>query len=210
MTTMLAARAAYYEHNAFGADGGFSEPWAEAEFGRVAYIVPNLEARARALQVHDFHHVLTEYDTDWRGESQISAWELGAGGGGRYAYAWFIALFGFAVGLAALPRATAQAFVRGRQSANLYGEAELERWHLRSVADSRDALGVLPRDAMLSASWLDRLWLLLFALAALPVILLAASASPLAIFLAHARHSLARVREVWQRSALRSCSPWVA
>ena len=102
MPTLLAARADHYARNAFGEDGGFSKTWDEASFGPIPYAVPNPRARARALQVHDFHHVLTGYPTDWRGESMISAWELGSGGAGPYVYAWLIALFGFAVGLLAL------------------------------------------------------------------------------------------------------------
>jgi hypothetical protein len=40
---------------------------------------PNTEGRKRAVPLHDLHHVLTGYGTDWIGEAEIGAWELGGG-----------------------------------------------------------------------------------------------------------------------------------
>ena len=123
-------------------DGGYDAPWQEASFGGVPYAVPNPAARGRALRVHDVHHLLTGYETDWRGESLISAWEVGSGGAGRYGYAWVIALFGFFIGLVALPRATWRAFVRGRAGRNLYGVGDIEEWLDLRVDTARRYLGV--------------------------------------------------------------------
>lgn len=119
--TVARARAKFFEDNGFAADGGYDDDWSEAVFGDVPYRVPNGPARAEALRLHDLHHLVTGYATDWRGESEISAWELGAGGPSTTAYAWVITLWGLFVGLVALPERTLQAFLRGRGSTNLYG-----------------------------------------------------------------------------------------
>ena len=71
MQTLLAARAEHYALNEFGEDGGASRTWDEAQFGPIPYAVPNTRARADALRVHDLHHVLTDYETDWRSASWI-------------------------------------------------------------------------------------------------------------------------------------------
>lgn len=139
---MATARQRFFAREGFAADGGYDEPWAEASFGPVPYAVPNPPTRAAALRVHDLHHVLTDHGTSWREESEISAWELGSGGAGRYPYAWFIALFGLFVGLVALPVATWRAFLRGRGSSNLYRERSIVPWLPRSVAEARASLRV--------------------------------------------------------------------
>ena len=126
--TLAAERRRFFRASDFPPDGGYDDPWAEASFGPVRYAVPNTRARASALRVHDLHHVLTGYAADWRGESEISAWELASGGGGRFAYAWFIALFGLFVGLVALPVATWRAFARGARSRNLFADRDASRW----------------------------------------------------------------------------------
>jgi hypothetical protein len=117
--TVRAARSRFFAQNGFAADGGYDDAWADAEFGPIAYRVPNLRARASALRIHDLHHLVTGYATSWRGEAEISAWELGSGWG-RHAYAWVIALFGLFTGLLTQPMTTLIAFARGRRSANLY------------------------------------------------------------------------------------------
>ena len=122
--TLREGRRRFFSAQGFAADGGYDEPWAEASFGPLPYAIPQSRARADALRVHDLHHVLTGYSADWRSESLISAWELGSGGGGRYPYAWFIALFGLFVGLLTIPRAIWRAYLRGRGSTNLYREAD--------------------------------------------------------------------------------------
>lgn len=189
MQTLLAARAEHYALNAFGEDGGASRAWDEAQFGPIPYAVPNPPARVRALQVHDFHHVLTGYATDWRSESLISAWELGSGGAGRYVYAWLISLFGFAIGMLALPRATARAFRRGRAGRNLYAEPELGSWHERGVAEARERLSVASGERGLTMRTRDWLLLLLATLAALPVLALTTLLTPLMVFAALARRA---------------------
>ena len=120
----------------------YDDPWAEADFGALRYRVPNGPLRAAALRRHDLHHVATGYPTDWRGEAEISAWEL-ASGAGRQPYAWLIALWGLFTGLVMHPRATWAAFRRGWGSRNLYGAAFDERRLLAAtVGELKAALDV--------------------------------------------------------------------
>lgn len=183
--TLREGRRRFFSAQGFPADGGYDDPWAEASFGPFPYAVPNTRARADALRVHDLHHVLTGYPADWRSESRISAWELGSGDGGRYPYAWFIALFGLFVGLLTTASSVWRAFLRGRGSTNLYREADPRARLPQPIAEVRRALAVreLPRRATLRDRAVFGLWAL--ASAALAVIFVLGA--PLLVLLALAR-----------------------
>ncbi len=145
--TVRHARARFFSDSGFTADGGYGDDWAEAAFGPVRYRVPNTPARVAALRRHDLHHVATGYTADWRGEAEISGWEL-ASGAGSYPYAWLIALWGLFTGLLRHTTPTIRAFLRGRRSENLYrpGPA-LEALLSEPVSALQDRLSVLPADA---------------------------------------------------------------
>jgi hypothetical protein len=116
--TLGQARRRYFDTNGFG-DGGYENTWVKLEAGPLPIFFPNTKSRVRSVKLHDLHHVLTEYDTTWTGESEIGAWEVGAGCRDHWA-AWLLNLNGIAIGLAVAPRATFRAFVRGRRTQNLY------------------------------------------------------------------------------------------
>lgn len=143
--TLALARATFFMDNDFGDDGGYDDAWSEAVFGTVPYRVPNPPARGEALRIHDLHHLATGYATDWRGESEISAWELGSGGAGATSYAWVIALWGLFTGLVAVPERVFAAFVRGRRSQNLYGAPFENAWLGWTVRELKSRLGVTER-----------------------------------------------------------------
>lgn len=122
MPTLRHARSRFFAREGLPADGGYDDPWFDAVFGPVHYRIPNFALRADALVRHDLHHALTGYPTDWRGEVEINAWELGAGLGTQ-AWGWVIMLMGFFLGVVLSPSATLAAFARGRRSTNLYAGA---------------------------------------------------------------------------------------
>jgi len=153
-TTVRQARAAFFHDSGFPADGGYDDPWAEAAFGPLRYRVPNGPARAAALRIHDLHHIATGYATDWRGESEISGWELGSGAG-RQPYAWLVALWGLFVGLLLHPAPTFRAFARGRRSTNLYGAPFDSALLDCSVEQLRDRLSVTPTQRDSAGPWSD-------------------------------------------------------
>ncbi len=138
--TVGAARAAFFRDNGFPSDGGYDDEHAEAEFGPLRYRVKSSKARGDALRVHDLHHVATGYPTDWRGEAEISAWELGSRLGTRFPYAWITVLFGVFSGIVAHLGPTFRAFVRGRRSQNLYGDRFDAAWLDRRLSTLRAEL----------------------------------------------------------------------
>lgn len=116
--TLRDARTLYFELNAFG-DGGYNDNWVKSYIGPLPFYFPNTKARAEVVRYHDLHHILTGYETDWSGETQISAWEIATGCTRNYA-AWILNLLGFAMGLGFNPKRVYKAFLRGRRSFNLY------------------------------------------------------------------------------------------
>jgi hypothetical protein len=121
--TLLEARTRYFEDNGFGDDGGYADKWVKIElFGKLPVWFPNTPGRVRAVRYHDLHHVVTGYETDMHGESQISAWELASNCKHEYA-AWVLNTGGLVYGLITAPRDMFEAWVRGRHSNNLYGRS---------------------------------------------------------------------------------------
>jgi len=116
------ARTVFLRTNGLPEDGGYDARFFWLGVGPLKVPLPNLPARVRAVRLHDLHHVLTGYNTSWRGETAIGAWEL-ASGCGRYWAAWLLNFGAFAIGLFIAPRQLWAAFVRGRRSRNLYGLA---------------------------------------------------------------------------------------
>jgi len=135
------ARARWFAENGFDADGGYTKRWFRIESKPIPVYLPNLKPRVEAVRLHDLHHVVTGYGTDWRGEAEIGAWEI-AGGCGRYWAAWVLNFGAFGFGLIAAPRRTWRAFVRGRHSRNLYGGEFRESLLDEAVRALRERLGL--------------------------------------------------------------------
>ncbi len=119
----------------------YDDPWVKLKLGFVPFAIPNTSSRRRAVRYHDLHHILTGYDTHWRGESEISAWELATGCRDLTA-AWVINALGLLMGLVIAPRRVLRAFLRGRRSANLYGEPFTEQLLEQRVGTVRERLGL--------------------------------------------------------------------
>ncbi len=112
------AREQFFASNGFSV-AAYDERWVKLKMGPIPLAFPNTAARKRAVKLHDLHHILADYDTDWPGEVQISAWELGAGCGRHWA-AWALNLSGMLMGLMRWPRLTMRAWRRGRRCNTLY------------------------------------------------------------------------------------------
>lgn len=139
--TLTEARERFWRDNGYGEDGGYGEPWVKLKLGPLPFAIPNTASRRRAVPLHDLHHLLTGYGTDWRGEFEISAWEIGAGCG-RYTFAWHINLQGMFVGLLVCPVRVLQAFRRGLRSRSLYTHPERERLFSTTIAEARRELSL--------------------------------------------------------------------
>ncbi len=120
---MRDARRLYFDANGFG-EGGYDAKWVTVKMGPIPIAFPNSPQRVRSVRLHDLHHVVTDYATDWTGEAEIGAWEIASNCRDHYA-AWVLNLLAMGIGLAIAPGAVWHAFVRGRQSGNLY-EREFE------------------------------------------------------------------------------------
>jgi hypothetical protein len=138
--TLRAARALYFARSGFD-ESSYVERWVRLKAGPLALWMPNTAARVRAVRLHDLHHVVTGYDTTWTGEGEIGAWEV-ASGCAHHVAAWHLNLLAMAIGLAIAPRATFDAFVRGRRSRNLYREEFGEGLLAETVGRMRRRLGL--------------------------------------------------------------------
>ncbi|MDB4969244.1 MAG: hypothetical protein JWN44_4933 [Myxococcales bacterium] len=139
--TLLDARDEYFRVNQFGPNGGYDDAWVDFKLGPIPLPFPNSPGRKRAVRFHDLHHTLTGYATDARGEFEISAWEIGSGCAG-YLAAWQLNLGGMVAGMLAAPRRTWRAFLRGRQSRNLYRSQYDDALLSRRVAEMRRELAL--------------------------------------------------------------------
>ncbi|HEX8160935.1 MAG TPA: hypothetical protein VF538_03490 [Pyrinomonadaceae bacterium] len=138
--TLRDAREIYFGMNDFGPNGGYDERWIKVKVWRIPVWLPNTEGRRKAVRLHDLHHVLTEYPTTWRGEAEISSWEIASGGLRRYYAGWLLDLLNVAQGLVVNPRGAYRAFLRGRRSRNLFGETFDDALLSRRVGEMRREL----------------------------------------------------------------------
>ena len=134
--TLKQALSGYFADNGFAADGGYTDKWVVGMFGPVPFAFPNVEARRRAVRVHDLHHVLTGYATDGVGDGEIPAWEL-ASGCTQYGAALYLNVLGMFVGWLLARDAIWRAFVRGRRSRNFYDRTYDEALLATPVATAR-------------------------------------------------------------------------
>lgn len=116
----------YYAEHEIRPEGTKLDDWLKERWYRVGGvpgvpILPLLGGLKRTLIMHDVHHLLTGYATDWDGELQLAGWELGSGGCGWSVVFWLDRLGAFAAGLLLAPRLTLRAFWRGVRQRNLYG-----------------------------------------------------------------------------------------
>ena len=139
--SLRVARRAYLASMWLPEDGGYDDRWVSLKIGPVPFAIPNTASRRRAVRLHDLHHVLTGYRTDWPGEFEISAFEI-ASGCRDYVAAWVLNLGGLAAGALLRPRRTFRAFQRGRRARNLYREGYSSALLGESVGAARARLGL--------------------------------------------------------------------
>lgn len=139
--TLATARAQYYQDNGFGADGGDALAWVPIKVWKLTLKIPNTDGRRRAVRLHDLHHIVTGYRTDWPGEIEIAAWEL-ASGCFRWPAAFVINSFGLAIGFAVAPRRLVRAWARGKATRNLYRFDGVDELLPRTVEEVRHELGL--------------------------------------------------------------------
>ncbi len=115
------ARDAYLAENGFTVEE-YDAEWTKASAFGVPFVVPNTRAHRRAIMMHDLHHVATGFGTDFAGEGQVSAYEIGAGLRGLDPYVRSIVWLGLCAGLVSAPLRTLAAFRAGRRRGCLFGD----------------------------------------------------------------------------------------
>lgn len=110
----------FYKQYNLTRDGGQSLPYVRIEFFKnFALYIPNFEVRKKAVFKHDIHHIVTEYPSTFKGETEISAWEL-ASGVRKYWIAFVLDIQAVTIGILFNPRNVFRAYARGRRTQNLY------------------------------------------------------------------------------------------
>jgi len=136
--SVFEAREAYFRASGFSS-ATYTDDWVHLRLGPIPIAFPNTSGRKAAVKLHDLHHVATGYDTSWRGEGEIGAWELAAGCGRHWA-AWVLNAGAMAVGLLIAPRRVVRAFARGLRSRTLYHREFGEDLLALSVGELREQL----------------------------------------------------------------------
>jgi len=102
---------------------------------------PNTKGRKRIVPLHDLHHVLTGYRTDWVGEAEIGAWELRAGCNSLIAYV--LNGGGVLIGLFLSPARVWRAFLAAKGQHTLYLDpAPRDSLLQMTVGEVRKRLGI--------------------------------------------------------------------
>jgi hypothetical protein len=110
----------FYKNNNFNKNGGVNEKYAWIKFGFFSIPIPNPESRKINLFMHDVHHLISDNDTTWKGESAVSAWEIGSGGWGKNYFIWLITLWAMGVGVLFYPSNTYIYFTLGTKTLNVF------------------------------------------------------------------------------------------
>jgi hypothetical protein len=135
-------------HERFLASNGFriedySAPTYTVKFWRLPVKLPNTKGHQWATPLHDLHHLLTGFRTDWIGEAEIAAWDLRAGC--KTLVVYWLDLSGAAVGLFISPQRVWRAFRAAKGHRTLYRDPTLcESMNHMTVGEVRARLGIPP------------------------------------------------------------------
>jgi hypothetical protein len=144
----------FYIINGYGEEGGIYEKYAWIKFGFFSVPVPNIAGRRNHVYLHDINHIITGYDTTWKGESAVSAWEIAAGGWKDVYVIWIMALWAMGLGMLFYPRSVLQSFQRGLTMHNSLtcGLGKNDLYKL-SVPELRQILSNKPRSHKSAFVW---------------------------------------------------------
>ena len=137
---MQEARNLYLAANGFSVRDYDASTFAIGVWG-LSLKLPNTEGRKRAVPLHDLHHVLTGFGTDWVGEAEIGAWELRAGCNSFITY--YLNGCAVIIGLFISPGRVWRAFRAARGQRTLYYDpAPYDRLLQMTVGELRNKLGI--------------------------------------------------------------------
>lgn len=141
--TILQARDLFFSRNGFRLED-YSAPTYTVRIWRWPLRFPNTKAHQWATPLHDLHHILTGYGTDWIGEAEVAAWELRAGC--KTLVVYWLDVSGVAIGLFISPARVWRAFRRAKGQRTLYRDPALSSAVSQlTVGEVRSRLGIPPR-----------------------------------------------------------------
>jgi hypothetical protein len=117
--TVGAALERFYAVNGYGPHGGADRRVAFLHLGRLKVPFPNVKQRRRFLYAHDVNHLVTGFDTSWRGEACLAAWEVRTRSWGSRATLWLLTLSAAGWGLLIAPRGLLTGWRLGRSTRNV-------------------------------------------------------------------------------------------
>src|SRR5579864_4940478 len=121
----------------------YTAPTYTVKLWRLPLKFPNTKAHQWATPLHDLHHILTGYRTDWIGEAEVAAWELRAGC--KTLVVYWLDLSGAAIGLFISPLRVWRAFRSAKGQHTLYRNPGLcESMMHTTVGEVRSRLGFPP------------------------------------------------------------------
>lgn len=107
--TVERGRNRYLEENGFSVEA-YEDKWTKATAFGIDFAVPNTARHRVAIMLHDLHHVVTGFGTDFAGEGEVSAWEIRRGLGGLGIYVGSLVTAGLALGMVVSPGRTRRAW----------------------------------------------------------------------------------------------------
>jgi hypothetical protein len=136
------ARERFLAENGFRVEG-YSAPTYTVRLLGIPFRFPNTKAHQWATPLHDLHHVLTGYGTNWIGEAEISVWELR--GGCKALVVYWLDLSGVVIGLLISPVRIWRAFRAARGARTLFRDPALcDAIMDMTVGEVRSRLGIPP------------------------------------------------------------------
>lgn len=144
----------FYDKNNFGEDGGMNEKYAWIKFGFLSVPMPNFESRRNNVYLHDVHHIVTENNTTWKGESAVSAWEVASGGWGKLYIPWILTLWAMGLGILFYTASTLNAFKKGLTMNNaLICGLSKNKMNMMTVIQLQKALSDKPKSNKNTIFW---------------------------------------------------------
>lgn len=116
--TILEELETYWQIQNLPESGGAKELFNEAKVGNFSFKYPNLDGQA--LILHDINHLLTNYQTNWKGECEVSAWELASGGRPGHPTTWIYPILLVILGIFICPIRTLKAYRNGLGKRNSF------------------------------------------------------------------------------------------
>src|SRR5215469_14126369 len=117
---MQDARVLFLAANGFNIKD-YSAPTFTLGFFGLTLKFPNTKGRQSDVPLHDLHHILTGFGTDWTGEGEIGIWEIRTGC--RTFAAYFLNSGGVLMALVRSPRRVVRAFRAAKGKRNLYADS---------------------------------------------------------------------------------------